>query len=768
MPQLIFYIESGYPQIYNLSTRKATIGRNEDNDVHLNDPRVSVYHAELVRNSPGSYQLIDLDTDNGTAVNGKLIDEHVLEDGDQIKFGSANAAYVDQVESDEDKVLREAVEKDINKQSEKLTNIEAAINDRNTVLAAIPDSKNTLEVLETALADLFRRNELESTNLKAIQSDLEKTEKKHSELQSELRAHENELQELENDRAELQAEFRRVHAANESSGRIKAELNAELDALRKEVEKETTNLDEKKTAHDEAIEVIEKAKALRARMDEFDVGLRSREISFQELGKNIEEREKTAEELAKKIDERNGTLEQLNLTLDSKQDNAEELTTVISQKNDQIKSSTDLLVDMESTLQKEIDEVSRSEETQLSLSKECHSLSHLISGKTAILHRLNEKFNARKNGVETAYSCPPVRVIDPAMRSLVQYFQQGAGIPDQDRVNPVGYHALAACTKGSMHREADTIPEGNEPVVLLLHGDVEKDHILINSITRDLPGRILLVCWRENQLEALATEQSQMQMKALLVGIHGIVSVDDSTAILIDEIKFGLPHLKLPLPSPIEVPEWNITDSGANRPRGIFVSANGFDPNSEIHQGRIDLLNKVVTETGTSVSLYHPNLVPGFVDSVTIPEQQITNIESHVKYSDYLSFIRQHHFATGFGKNLEGGEVIGDTMLARAVYFGGDFNNVIDQLLFPDSCIKGHDNDQARKNASKLLSDHGAFLATVEQAQTLSLELISFESARDRLSEFFIGLTARPASPEAPLPGNASIGNRVVQGELQS
>jgi hypothetical protein len=108
--------------------------------------------------------------------------------------------------------------------------------------------------------------------------------------------------------------------------------------------------------------------------------------------------------------------------------------------------------------------------------------------------------------------------------------------------------------------------------------------------------------------------------------------------------------------------------------------------------------------------------------------------------------MRQHHFVTGFGRNQDESDVLGDALLSRTIYLGADFNSVMDQLLFPESCIKGDDNHEALKNATRLLSDRNAFDETVEQAQSLAVELISFETVSERLSDFFRVVSANPVA----------------------
>ncbi|HUG56523.1 MAG TPA: DUF3662 and FHA domain-containing protein [Candidatus Limnocylindrales bacterium] len=61
-------------------------GRDPENDLVLDDRRVSRRHAE-VRLRLGRYTLYDLQSTNGTFVNGRRIAEMVLSDGDRISVG---------------------------------------------------------------------------------------------------------------------------------------------------------------------------------------------------------------------------------------------------------------------------------------------------------------------------------------------------------------------------------------------------------------------------------------------------------------------------------------------------------------------------------------------------------------------------------------------------------------------------------------------------------------------------------------------------------
>lgn len=78
------------------------LGRKSDNQVVIDDPHVSRYHAQIQK-VKGRFILMDLDSTVGTSVNGKNIKQSFLKPGDVISlggvpiiFGQGQAATVDE------------------------------------------------------------------------------------------------------------------------------------------------------------------------------------------------------------------------------------------------------------------------------------------------------------------------------------------------------------------------------------------------------------------------------------------------------------------------------------------------------------------------------------------------------------------------------------------------------------------------------------------------------------------------------------------------
>src|SRR3970040_32561 len=70
-----------------------------DNDIRIDNAAVSGHHSLLINILNDSF-LEDLNSTNGTYVNGKLIKKHALQHGDVVTVGHHQLRFVDQQEGD--------------------------------------------------------------------------------------------------------------------------------------------------------------------------------------------------------------------------------------------------------------------------------------------------------------------------------------------------------------------------------------------------------------------------------------------------------------------------------------------------------------------------------------------------------------------------------------------------------------------------------------------------------------------------------------------
>jgi pSer/pThr/pTyr-binding forkhead associated (FHA) protein len=79
-------------QSYAVLRSPTKIGRLADNDIVLNDKRVSRHHAEVIQQS-GRWVVRDTGSTNGTALNGKMIKEAPLKPGDKVSLGGLEVVW---------------------------------------------------------------------------------------------------------------------------------------------------------------------------------------------------------------------------------------------------------------------------------------------------------------------------------------------------------------------------------------------------------------------------------------------------------------------------------------------------------------------------------------------------------------------------------------------------------------------------------------------------------------------------------------------------
>jgi pSer/pThr/pTyr-binding forkhead associated (FHA) protein len=90
--KLVLFLPDGTTLDVPLNKERITIGRRADNDVSLPHLAVSGEHAAIVTILADSF-LEDLNSTNGTLVNGKAIAKHFLRDNDQIDVGRHKLVY---------------------------------------------------------------------------------------------------------------------------------------------------------------------------------------------------------------------------------------------------------------------------------------------------------------------------------------------------------------------------------------------------------------------------------------------------------------------------------------------------------------------------------------------------------------------------------------------------------------------------------------------------------------------------------------------------
>jgi len=84
---------------YSLDADLTSVGRMVDNDIVIDDPFASRYHAQIRRRGNETL-LFDTGSSRGTRVNGVLVREHRLRSGDVIEIGKSRLIYLEERDDD--------------------------------------------------------------------------------------------------------------------------------------------------------------------------------------------------------------------------------------------------------------------------------------------------------------------------------------------------------------------------------------------------------------------------------------------------------------------------------------------------------------------------------------------------------------------------------------------------------------------------------------------------------------------------------------------
>lgn len=103
LPQGAFLIIDG-ERHFTLSQPVINIGRRDENQLVIDNPRISRTHAQL-RVRDGRYILLDVGSKAGTQVNGHTVKQHILRPGDVITIVDVELVYGEDVEYRADETI---------------------------------------------------------------------------------------------------------------------------------------------------------------------------------------------------------------------------------------------------------------------------------------------------------------------------------------------------------------------------------------------------------------------------------------------------------------------------------------------------------------------------------------------------------------------------------------------------------------------------------------------------------------------------------------
>ncbi|HXM32083.1 MAG TPA: hypothetical protein VN921_00400 [Chthoniobacterales bacterium] len=327
-------------------------------------------------------------------------------------------------------------------------------------------------------------------------------------------------------------------------------------------------------------------------------------------------------------------------------------------------------------------------------------------------------------------------VLNPGGRDPEQHFPDGAGDTAQTHA-PINFHAYAACTRGSFHRETKSASAEGTPVLLLLRGDFRASESALAALQNE--GRVVAVSLKETGLHQIAQQLRDPAKLARFTGIvkraDGCIAPTPEAADFFRAIRGGERVAFIPTPYPIEDSRWNFSRPLEER-SGIFIGTREWDVPSRNHLGALLLARSLSDETGAQVTVFNYDGRKGarLLAEIGFAAEKLRVFDRKLAYPDYLREVAKHKIVLQLDTSFVPGQVAGDGLLCRIPCVGG--NGAIDRLAFPDTCGHARSIEEIRQIASRLFSDRKFYEQRVEAIESIASPRLSFEVVAKQLEEF--------------------------------
>ena len=171
----------------SLGKRPLTVGRSEDNRIVLTDPKASRYHCVIERVGD-EYQIRDLNSRNGTKMNGQPIHKEKLGPGDIVVIGATRLALAaEPVEVEVEELTEADVVEEPGEAGAGVSGTTSDLDDpihvdRPDEAAGLPDPEQALAAMAQALPGTFTEKEITFINARGqhIQAGRTEGEDKHT------------------------------------------------------------------------------------------------------------------------------------------------------------------------------------------------------------------------------------------------------------------------------------------------------------------------------------------------------------------------------------------------------------------------------------------------------------------------------------------------------------------------------------------------------------------------------------------------------------
>ena len=329
-------------------------------------------------------------------------------------------------------------------------------------------------------------------------------------------------------------------------------------------------------------------------------------------------------------------------------------------------------------------------------------------------------------------------VLNPGGRDPEQHFADGAGETAQPHP-PTNFHAYAACTRGSFHREVKRALAETTPILLLLRGDFMASERALIALQKE--KRVVAVSLKETGLHQIADQLRDPARLARFVRIvrqaAACIAPTPEAADLYRAIR-GKPDRVafIPTPYPFHDPRWDFSRPIAER-SGIFIGTREWNVPSRNHAGALLVARELSETTGEHVTVFNFDHRKGarLLGGVGFAENKLRVLDRKLAYAEYLHELARHKIVLQLDTSFVPGQVAGDALLGRVPCVGG--NGAIDRLAFPESCGFARSIDDLGKAALRLLTDPRRYQETVAGMVSTASQRLGFGVVAKQLEDFF-------------------------------
>jgi hypothetical protein len=235
-------------------------------------------------------------------------------------------------------------------------------------------------------------------------------------------------------------------------------------------------------------------------------------------------------------------------------------------------------------------------------------------------------------------------ILNPGGRDPEQRFPDGAGEISQPHA-PINFHAYAACTRGSFHRETKSASAEGTPVLVLLRSDFRASERALTALQSE--GRVVAVSLKETGLHQIAQQLRDPAKLARFTQIvkraDGCIAPTPEAADFYRAIHGGERVAFVPTPYPVEDPRWNFSQPLEAR-SGIFIGTREWDVPSRNHLAALLLARSLSEETGEQVTVFNYDGRKGarLLAEIGFVAAKLRVLDSKLAYPDYLREVAKH------------------------------------------------------------------------------------------------------------------------------